>query len=51
MDVEDAEALAERLASGDSSTIAAGLETARANSYDAQLPLWRDFFDGFVAHA
>jgi glycosyltransferase involved in cell wall biosynthesis len=52
-DVEDAEALAERLASiGDATAVvAAGLETARANSYAAQLPLWRAFFDGFVAHA
>jgi glycosyltransferase involved in cell wall biosynthesis len=52
-DVDDAEVLAERLASiGDaSSVVAAGLETARANSYAAQLPEWRAFFDGFVAHA
>ena len=28
-----------------------GLETARANGYDTQLPLWRAFFDGFVDHA
>jgi glycosyltransferase involved in cell wall biosynthesis len=28
--------------------VAAGLETARANDYEAQLPLWRDFFTGFV---
>lgn len=28
--------------------IAAGLETAAANTYEAQLPLWRAFFDGFV---
>jgi glycosyltransferase involved in cell wall biosynthesis len=51
VDVEDAEGLAERLAAVDRSTVAAGLETARANAYDAQLPLWRAFFDGFVAHA
>jgi len=51
VDVGDAEALAERLAHADRSTVAAGLETARANSYDAQVPLWLAFFDGFVAHA
>jgi glycosyltransferase involved in cell wall biosynthesis len=28
--------------------MSAGLETARANSYEAQLPLWRTFFTGFV---
>ena len=28
--------------------VSAGLETARDNSYDAQLPLWRDFLTGFV---
>jgi len=28
--------------------VAAGRETARANSYDAQLPLWRRFFEGYV---
>jgi glycosyltransferase involved in cell wall biosynthesis len=28
--------------------IAAGLETAAANTYEAQLPLWRSFFQGFV---
>jgi glycosyltransferase involved in cell wall biosynthesis len=48
VDVEDADALAERLAVVDRTTVAAGLETARENSYDAQLPLWRDFFEGFV---
>jgi glycosyltransferase involved in cell wall biosynthesis len=26
-----------------------GLTTARMNSYEAQLPLWKKFFDGFVA--
>jgi glycosyltransferase involved in cell wall biosynthesis len=51
VDVEDAEALAGRLASIGRGTVAAGLETARASSYEAQLPLWREFFDGFVAHA
>lgn len=25
-----------------------GLATARENSYESQLPLWRDFFTGFV---
>ncbi len=28
--------------------LAAGLETARAHAYEAQLPLWRSFYDGFV---
>jgi glycosyltransferase involved in cell wall biosynthesis len=51
---EDAEGLARWLghvASGPpelASVVAAGLETAHAHSYDAQLPLWRAFFDGFV---
>jgi glycosyltransferase involved in cell wall biosynthesis len=49
VDVEDAEALAARLAGVDGSTVAAGLETARANAYEQQLSLWRKFFDGFVA--
>ena len=31
--------------------IAAGRETALANDKHAQEPLWRSFFDGFVAHA
>jgi glycosyltransferase involved in cell wall biosynthesis len=51
VDVEDADALAERLAAVDGRTVAAGRETARANSYEAQLPLWRDFFHGFVERA
>jgi glycosyltransferase involved in cell wall biosynthesis len=53
VDVEDAEARAARLASVHDApqVVAAGLETARANSYEAQTPLWRAFFDGFVAHA
>jgi glycosyltransferase involved in cell wall biosynthesis len=57
VDVDDAEALAERLAfvlarpQGLDAVVAAGLETARANAYDRQAPLWREFFDGFVAHA
>jgi glycosyltransferase involved in cell wall biosynthesis len=52
VDVEDAEALALGLARPDlSGLVEAGLATARENSYDAQLPLWRAFFDGFVTHA
>ncbi len=51
VDVGDAEALAERLAAIDRSTVAAGIVTARANTYEAQTPSWRAFFDGFVAHA
>ena len=51
VDVEDAAALAERLAAVDRSTVPAGIETARSNAYSAQVPLWRAFFDGFVAHA
>ena len=51
-DVEDAEALAGRLARPDlREVVGAGLDTARANAYEAQLPLWRAFFDGFVARA
>jgi len=50
VDVEDADALGERIALADRSTVAVGLETARANAYAAQEPLWRSFFDGFVAH-
>lgn len=54
VDVEDVEHLAGRL--GDIADRAvdldgittSALETAAANSYDAQLPLWRAFFDGFV---
>jgi glycosyltransferase involved in cell wall biosynthesis len=52
---EDAEALAEwtaRIATSPAAAaavVARGLDTARANAYDAQLPLWRGFFDGFVA--
>jgi glycosyltransferase involved in cell wall biosynthesis len=55
VEVEDAETLAERLSSISAGTpdltriVAAGLETAAANSYEAQFPLWRAFFDGFVA--
>jgi glycosyltransferase involved in cell wall biosynthesis len=52
IDVEDAEGLAAALTRGDLGTlVGAALETAWANAYEAQLPLWRDFFDGFVAHA
>jgi glycosyltransferase involved in cell wall biosynthesis len=54
VDVEDAEALASRLeaiAAGDPAldrVTTAGLATAAANSYEAQVPLWRGFFRGFV---
>jgi glycosyltransferase involved in cell wall biosynthesis len=54
VDVEDAEGLAhwvEHVAQGPpelEAVVAAGHETAWANSYEAQLPLWRAFFDGFV---
>jgi glycosyltransferase involved in cell wall biosynthesis len=56
-DVEDAEGIAARLllvAAGGSDlrgVVGRGLETARSHSYAAQAPLWRAFFDGFVAHA
>jgi glycosyltransferase involved in cell wall biosynthesis len=54
VDVEDAEALAERMigvAQGAASAevLACARATAEANAYERQLPLWRDFFDGFVA--
>jgi glycosyltransferase involved in cell wall biosynthesis len=51
---EDAEGLSEWIVHvADSPTDldavrAAGLETAAANTYDAQLPLWRSFLTGFV---
>lgn len=54
VEVEDAEGLAHWLAHVASrpadveAVVAAGLETARANNYQAQLPLWRAFLDGFV---
>jgi len=54
VEVEDAEGLAHWLAhvAGRPSdlppVVAAGLETAAANTYEAHLPLWRAFFDGFV---
>jgi glycosyltransferase involved in cell wall biosynthesis len=52
VEVDDAEAIAGRLADPDLRRVTgAGLETARAFSYEAQLPLWRAFFDGFVALA
>jgi glycosyltransferase involved in cell wall biosynthesis len=53
VDVEDAETLAFAVveAAGDRRLVAAGLETAAANSVEAQLPLWRRFFAGFVEHA
>lgn len=53
-DVDDVDVLVERLvaiASRDvelGRVVAAGRATAEANSYEAQLPLWRAFFDGFV---
>ncbi len=57
VDVEDAEGLAHWLAHVAAQpaelggVLAAGLETAAAHSYEAQLPLWRSFFDGFVESA
>ncbi len=57
VDVEDAEGLAHWLAHVAAppaelgSVLAAGLETAAAHSYEAQLRLWRSFFDGFVESA
>lgn len=52
VEVEDAEALAEALADpGLYTYVEAGRETALANCNEAQQPLWRSFFDGFVAHA
>ena len=52
VDVDDVAGLVERLAAlatlDLSQVVAAGLATAAENSYDAQLPLWRSFFDGFV---
>jgi glycosyltransferase involved in cell wall biosynthesis len=53
VDVDDADALAAAAVAvaGDGAVAAAGVETARANAYVAQLPLWRRFFDGFVDHA
>lgn len=52
VDVEDAEALADALCDPRlSDYVDSAYETALANSHEAQLPLWRAFFDGFVAHA
>jgi glycosyltransferase involved in cell wall biosynthesis len=54
VDVEDVGALADRLAAiaaGEpdlTAVTSAGIATAAANSYDAQVPAWRSFFDGFV---
>jgi glycosyltransferase involved in cell wall biosynthesis len=54
-DVDDTETIVERLAAiaagGEivESVVAAGRATAAMNSYDAQLPLWRAFFEGFVS--
>ena len=54
VDVDDAEGLARSLAHVAtrpdelSRVVAAGLESAAANTYEAQLPLWRSFFEGFV---
>jgi glycosyltransferase involved in cell wall biosynthesis len=51
-DVDDAEELAHWLAhvrhADASAVVTAGRHTAEANSYEAQVPLWRDFFTGFV---
>jgi glycosyltransferase involved in cell wall biosynthesis len=52
VEVEDVEALAEALADpGLTAYVGPGRETALANSNEAQEPLWRAFFAGFVAHA
>jgi glycosyltransferase involved in cell wall biosynthesis len=54
VDVEDAEGLAYWAEYALTNTsdrdriIQAGLHTAKANSYDAQIPLWREFMRGFV---
>jgi glycosyltransferase involved in cell wall biosynthesis len=54
VDVQDTDAVVDRLAAIAEGGIdlgrvtLAGLATAAANSYEAQLPLWRAFFDGFV---
>lgn len=53
-DVEDSEELAdlcfEVLNMGDSKNpiVEAGIATATCNSYEAQQPLWKKYFDGFV---
>jgi glycosyltransferase involved in cell wall biosynthesis len=52
VEVEDVEALAEALADpGLTAYVGPGRETALANCNTAQQPLWRAFFEGFVAHA
>jgi glycosyltransferase involved in cell wall biosynthesis len=57
VDVEDVDGIAhalERVASGAvdrEALVTAGLATAGANTYEAQLPLWRAFFAGFVEPA
>jgi glycosyltransferase involved in cell wall biosynthesis len=52
VDIEDADALATSLADdGLPGLVTAARETAQANDKEAQEPLWRAFFDGFVAHA
>ena len=52
VDVEDAEGLADALADDRlPELVGAARETALANDKEAQEPLWRAFFDGFVAHA
>jgi glycosyltransferase involved in cell wall biosynthesis len=52
VEIEDVDALVGRLeaiaAGAGEGVVAAGIETANANSYEAQAPLWRAFFDGFV---
>jgi glycosyltransferase involved in cell wall biosynthesis len=53
VDVGDAGALADRLeavalAGSFASSVAAARSTAEENAYEAQTPLWRSFFDGFV---
>jgi glycosyltransferase involved in cell wall biosynthesis len=50
VDVDDVEALADALADGRLPRfVGPGLGTAAKNSYDALLPLWRGFFEGFVS--
>jgi glycosyltransferase involved in cell wall biosynthesis len=53
VDVEAAEALADAVVAvtGDAGVVAAGLETAAANSHGALEPLWLRLLDGFVARA
>lgn len=55
VDVDDVDAMADRITAiagagaGLDGVRAAALATAAENAYDAQLPLWRSFFDGLVA--